>query len=120
LIDACSHKGIKIFLSQDEVIPIEFKFVDSKKPSYSHILQLCGYGILLSKKYDKKSERAFISYSNNMKIFKIEITPKIKDDFFNVLRKIEKIVKNDILPNSSANENKCGQCEYLNYCDDRF
>ncbi len=55
-----------------------------------------------------------------MKIFKIEITPKIKDDFFNVLRKIEKIVKNDILPNSSANENKCGQCEYLNYCDDRF
>jgi len=30
------------------------------------------------------------------------------------------IVNNDILPNSSADEKKCIQCEYLNYCDDRF
>jgi len=34
--------------------------------------------------------------------------------------KIKNIVKNDMLPNSSANENRCGQCEYLNFCDDRF
>lgn len=108
------------FLSDDEVIPIEFKFIDSKKPSYAHILQLYGYGILLSGKYDKNFIKAFISYSNNMKIFKIEITPKIKDDFFKTLKKIEKIVENDILPNSDADENRCGQCEYLNYCDDRF
>ena len=108
------------FLSKDEVIPIEFKFVDSKKPSYSHILQLCGYGILLSKKYDKKFTRAFISYSNNMKIFKVDITPRIEQDFIEVLKKCEKIVQNDILPESSADEKKCGQCEYLNFCDDRF
>ena len=36
------------------------------------------------------------------------------------LNRIKTIVKNDILPNSSANENQCIQCEYLNYCDDRF
>ncbi len=107
-------------LSDEEVTPIEFKFVDSKKPSYSHVLQLYGYGILLSEKYNKDFKRAFISYSNNMKIFKIEITRKIEEDFFNVLSKIVKIVDANMLPESSADEKKCSQCEYLNYCDDRF
>ncbi len=108
------------FLSKDEVTPIEFKFINTKKPSYSHILQLYAYGLLLSKKYEKNFNQAIISYSNNMKIFKININDKIKNDFLKVLKEIEKIVKNDILPNSSADQYKCSQCEYLNFCDDRF
>ena len=50
----------------------------------------------------------------------IPITLKIKKDFFDTLKNIEQIVKKDTLPNSSADENRCGQCEYLNFCDDRF
>jgi len=107
------------FLTKDEVIPYEFKHINSK-PSYSHILQLVGYGILLEKEFQKEFKTAFIVYSNNMKFYKIDITKKHKIDFIEVLKSIEKIVKNDILPNSSANENQCIQCEYLNYCDDRF
>jgi len=107
-------------ICKSEIVPIEFKFVDSKKPSYSHVLQLYGYGLLLSRKYEKDFNTAIISYSNNMKIFKIPITQKIKKDFFDTIKSIEQIVKNDMLPNSSANENRCGQCEYLNFCDDRF
>lgn len=107
-------------ICDEEIIPLEFKFTESKKPSYSHILQLCGYGLLLSKYYKKDFKRAVISYSNNLKIFKIDIAEKLKSDFFDTIRKIETIVENDILPNSSADENKCSQCEYINYCDDRF
>jgi CRISPR-associated exonuclease Cas4 len=107
------------FITKGEVIPVEFKHISSK-PSYSHILQLVGYGILLEKEYQKDFKTAFIIHSNNMKFYKIDITQKHKKDFFEVLKSIEKIVKNDILPNSSANENQCIQCEYLNYCDDRF
>lgn len=108
-------------LCNDEVIPVEFKFIEAKKkPSYSHVLQLYGYGLLLSKEYNKEFKRAIIIYSNNMKLFKIEITQKIKDDFLKTLKAIEKVERNNILPNSSANELQCSQCEYLNYCDDRF
>ncbi len=107
------------FLCKDEVIPIEFKYID-KKISYSHILQLIGYGLLLQKEYKKIFKQAFIIYSNNMKFHKIDINEKYIKDFFDVIRSIEKIVKNDILPNTSANKNQCIQCEYLNYCNDRF
>ena len=112
-------KSQRLTIKQDEIIPVEFKHID-KKPSYSHILQLVGYGMLLEKEYQKNFTKAFIVYSNNMKFYKIDITSKHKKDFFDVIKDIETIVKNDILPNSSANENQCIQCEYLNYYDDRF
>lgn len=107
-------------ISDDEVIPVEFKFIEAKKPSYSHKLQLYGYGRLLSHHYEKPFKRAIIIYSNNMKLFKVEVTEKLKDDFFKTLKAIEAIERKHILPNSSANELQCSQCEYLNYCDDRF
>ena len=107
------------FICKDEIIPCEFKDIE-KKPSYSHVLQLVGYGIILQKEYDKKFEKAYIIYGNNIKFHKIEITKRHIKDFFDVIKNIEKILKNDILPNSSANESQCLQCEYLNFCDDRF
>lgn len=107
-------------ICKDEVIPVEFKDINAKKPSYSHILQLCGYGLLLEGEYEKSFRRAIVIYSNNMKLFHIEITAKIKNDFLETLKKIEGIVEKNNFPHSSANERQCSQCEYLNYCDDRF
>lgn len=107
------------FSCKDEIIPIEFKHIE-KKTSYSHVLQLIGYGKLLENKYNKKFEKAFIIYGNNMKFHKIDITQKYIEDFYKVINGIEEILKNDILPNSDANESKCIQCEYLNFCNDRF
>jgi CRISPR-associated exonuclease Cas4 len=107
------------FISKYEVIPCEFKHI-AKKPSYSHILQIVGYGILLEKKYQKSFKQAFIIHSNNMKFYHIDITENNKKDFFEIVKEIENIVQNNILPNSSADGQKCIQCEYLNYCDDRF
>lgn len=118
-LNICGKVDLALICEQ-EIVPIEFKFIDNKKPSHSHILQLIGYGILLSQEYNKEFKQAIISYSNNMKLHHINITQKLKDEFWNIIKKCEKIEKNEILPNSSANEHQCGQCEYLNYCDDRF
>jgi CRISPR-associated exonuclease Cas4 len=107
-------------INKSNIIPIEFKLSSNKKPNYSHILQLVGYGLLLEKKYQRDFKQAIISYSNNMKFFNITITQEIKKDFFIILKNIEEILKNQNLPNSSANEKQCLQCEYLNFCDDRF
>ena len=107
------------FVCDDEIIPIEFKFMD-KKPSYAYILQVVGYGILLEKEFGLPFKRGFIIYANNIKFFPININEKVKNDFLNTIKKIEQIEKAGILPHSSADENKCSQCEYLNYCDDRI
>lgn len=107
-------------ISKEEVVPVEFKFIKSKKPSYSHILQLFGYGSLLKKHFNKKFERMAIIYSNNVKVFNIGATKKQMEDFLKTIDEIKKIVNIAVLPDSSASESKCLQCEYLNFCDDRF
>lgn len=109
-----------LFICEKEIIPVEFKWTDNRKPSYSHILQLYGYGLIASKEYKKDFTKSIISYSNNMKIFNIKITDKIKDDFLKILKAIEQVERNNILPNSNADDKKCSQCEYLNFCDDRI
>ena len=103
----------------DEVIPVEFKFID-KKPSYYYMLQVVGYGMLLEKEFNLPFRRGYIIYSNNIKFYPIILSDKIKKDFFNTIKEIKKIEQIGILPDSSANENKCSQCEYINYCDDRI
>jgi CRISPR-associated exonuclease Cas4 len=106
-------------ITETSVIPIEFKNID-RKPSYSHILQLYGYGYLLSCEYDLEFKEAFVVYSNNLKLHHINITPKIKKDFIKTLDNIKNILDKGIFPNSSASEAKCSQCEYINFCDDRI
>jgi len=117
-LDICGKVDLA-FISDNEVIPCEFKNIASK-PSHSHILQLYGYGILLQNEYNKKLSQGFIFHSNNLKLNHIQFNKKIKKDFFKTINNIKQIVSTNILPNSSANENKCGQCEYLNFCDDRI
>ena len=107
------------FISNNEVIPIEFKHIKSK-PKYSHILQLTAYGLLLEKQYKKFFKESYIIYSNNMKFYNVKITENHKKDLFYVINNIEKMYENDTLPQSDANEKKCSQCEYLNFCDDRI
>lgn len=107
-------------ICKDEIVPIEFKFANNKKPAYSHILQLFGYGKLLSDNFDKDFKQAVIIYDKYVKIFKIQITKKLEQDFLNTLNKIKQIKENNLLPQSSASEAKCTQCEYINYCDDRI
>lgn len=107
------------FICEDEVIPVEFKFIE-KKPSFSYILQVVGYGILLEKEFNLPFKRGFIIFSNNIKFYPIIFNDKLKNDFFKTIEEIEKIVQLGIFPNSNADENKCSQCEYLNYCDDRI
>jgi len=107
-------------ITKTSVIPIEFKENLTKKPSYSHILQLYGYGYLLQKNYNLDFTQAFIIYDKGIKFHHINITPKIKKDFLNTLKNIKEIVNKGILPYSSATEKQCFQCEYLNFCDDRI
>jgi len=107
------------FICDDEVIPVEFKFIE-KKPSYAYILQVVGYGLLLERKFGLPFKRGFIVYSNNIKFHQITFNEKLKEDFLTTVKEIEKIEELGILPYSSADEKKCSQCEYLNYCDDRI
>lgn len=117
--DICGIVDLAIY-NEIEIYPIEFKLNLTKNIPLGHKLQLYGYGLLLSKEFNKISNRGFIIYSNNSKAKEIEFNASLKNEFFKVLDSIKKIIDNGNMPFSSATENKCSQCEYINFCNDRF
>ncbi len=108
------------FICDNEVIPVEYKDINNNNIPYSHKMQLTAYGMLLSKKYHKPLKRGIVIYSNNMKHKEIIITEKDKTNLLEIIIKIQSMVEKAVFPESSAGEKQCLQCEYLNYCDDRF
>lgn len=89
-----------IFIMEDgEIIPLEFKAQDNFVASRGHVLHL----------YGKKGKSLRVDFAEERKKKVIEIAQKIISSF-----------ETGLLPDSPATSAQCGQCEFLNFCGDRF
>lgn len=108
-----------LILKQDEIIPVEFKikFNSSNKGS---IIQLCAYSLIITEQYKQNINYGYIISEKYAKISNIIFSNEIQKQ---TLKKIDEVFQNlnsGLLPHSSATEAQCSQCEYINYCNDRF
>lgn len=108
------------FICDSEIIVLDYKNTNKSSISYSHKMQLTAYSLLLSEKYGKPCNRGIIAYGNNMKFIEVKILENDIKNLEKILLQINIMLEKAVFPDSSAGENKCLQCEYLNYCDDRF
>lgn len=123
---ALSHADFRFYgvcdgliFTTSSIIPIEMK-LHGDKPSYSQKMQLVAYGMLAEKIHGKKFDLGFVLFEKKSKNIPLKIT---EDDKLNLLKIVDEIVlliEEGLLPNSSADEKKCLQCEFENYCNDRF
>lgn len=107
-----------IIETAEEVVPIDFKLTSSVQRG--HLFQLLGYALCAEEKYQKKSQIGFILTGEKAKANVVEFTPELKASFYRMLKNVETILNSGFLPETSANEHQCGQCEYFNFCNDRF
>lgn len=104
-----------LLITMENVIPVEFK-LQGDAISLSHELQLSAYGILAEKIFNKKFETGLIIYGKREKIAICKRNDK-------VIKVVDEIISNLSLisvPESNAQISKCAQCEFLNYCNDRY
>lgn len=110
-----------IFIMEDgEIIPLEFKAQDNFVASRGHILQLTGYAILLEEKFQREVKQGFILYGKKGKSLRVEFTEERKKKVIEIAQKIISSFETGLLPDSPAASAQCGQCEFLNFCGDRF
>jgi len=113
------HGQVDGFLeSEDEVYPIEIKL--SGKPTFSHQMQLCAYGMAISEQLGKKFEKGFLVYGEKGKTYTILCDNEKRKKVKKLIGTIITMIKDQKIPASSASEYQCSQCEFLNYCNDRF
>ncbi len=108
-----------LIISDKNIYPVEIK-LHGTKPRKAQKMQLIAYGILAEKIYEKDFNLGFIVFEKNAKTIPIEVDEKQKKELISLVEKIIEMIKKEKLPYSDATEEKCTQCEFENYCNDRF
>ena len=98
--------------------PVEFK-LSSAKPVKGHRLQLTAYALMLEEHYGQSVELGFILYGDRGKTDTV-VFNEWQELTKHAIEQVKHSFTSPLLPHSPASEAQCGQCEYLNYCADRF
>lgn len=106
-----------IFLPEEALV-IEFKLT-CNKPTRGQMLQIAAYAVMIEEQYNIGLKSGFISYESKGKVHRIEIKEKLKTSLSNAIKHIELMQNTQIMPDSSASQAQCEQCEYMNFCNDR-
>ncbi len=108
-----------LLLSGTNVYPIEFKLA-GRKPTIGHILQLTAYAMLAEYQFERPSTKGFVLYGEQGKTHPVVINDDRKKQVEFVRDAVRKNLEGGVLPDSSATSIQCGQCEFLNFCNDRY
>ena len=107
-----------VIQNEKEVYPIEFELNPASK-SKGVLFQMLGYAVCLEEKHNTKIEKGFLVSGKNAKLIEVRFSDRDKIELADTIKRIKEIRENDFLPESSASPEKCYQCEYLNFCNDR-
>lgn len=98
--------------------PIEFKMSEDK-PGRGQIMQLVAYALMLAESSSKVVDRGYILYGKRGRTLEVVIR-QWGDDVLRVIREMKGNFERPLMPCSAASDHQCSQCEYLNFCSDRF
>ena len=107
-----------IIKNSEVVIPVEFKLRATPVRKGTK-LQLCAYGMLASERFGLPSPFGLIVGHKDNKTVVIDFDVSLKEQVSFTRQAIIDMVDASLKPPSSATNHQCGQCEYLNFCNDR-
>lgn len=105
--------------TETEIFPVEFK-TEFSEAGRGQVLQLTAYGLMAEEMQGKRFVAGFLLYGQKGKTRKVERTDALTGDVVRVLEAVRQNLAAARMPESSAATPQCGQCEYFNYCNDRF
>lgn len=100
--------------------PFEIKSSPTPQPSRSAALQLCAYAMMLEEHLGSQIKTGFILCGIKTKVYPIQLNEQIREETISCINRIIEDCDLSIVPDSDANEGKCSQCEFLNFCADRL
>ena len=83
-------------------------------------LQLAAYAMLLEYQEKRKISRRFVLYGQKGHTLEVIVDIKLRAEVHTVANLIREACKKAIVPHTAATESHCAQCEYQNFCADRF
>jgi len=102
-----------------EVIPVEFKNTRAGLGLH-HKYQLAAYALLAEERFGRPVRRTFVYFIPLKRAQPVEITPAMRAYTKRVLNEIRAAVQHERMPAGTRMLSRCGVCEFLPYCNDRW
>lgn len=109
-----------ILENDEQAVIFEFKNTENISTNLGAKIQLAAYSLVYEHMTGKRINSCFILFGKKAKTFEVIIDKDLRETVFNILSEIHNTIEDTLLPLSSASENKCCQCEFFNFCADRF
>ncbi len=108
-----------LLVERHEVVPVEFKLQDAP-PTTAIQLQLIAYGLMAEKVFDRPFRRGLVISGSRTRTYPVKRSRSLERRCRKVIDNLRYDLGAPFLPPSSAQLNKCTQCEYLPRCNDRY
>ena len=116
---ALSGKIDLVIDSSEGLFPVDFK-ASEQRVHNNHIVQLCGYALLLEERFGCTVDKGFIFLIPPEEIVPIDLTSGRKQDTIEFLAQIRGAISRQAIPSPTDVHARCDDCEYRNYCGDIF
>ena len=100
-----------------EAAVVDFK-LSSGDIAENHRLQLAGYAMLAETELHAEIPCGFLYRIPDNRIFRVEITPELRDRVHQAIRAIQNMTAAEVCPDPTPVRRRCDECEYANYCAD--
>jgi CRISPR-associated exonuclease Cas4 len=105
--------------SPDGLFPVDFKFTTAD-PHKNHVLQLCGYALLVEDCYQKPVNTGFVYLIPKDDAVVFDLTKELKAETLAILDGIRRMIEREQMPPPTPLRSRCTDCEYRNFCGDIF
>ena len=106
-------------LEDGTYIPLEIKSGHAS-PHTGEIIQLCAYAVLLEQLHGGRIDIGFILYEDKSKHKEILFTDDVRRKLDLCVEAILRDATKALVPQTSASDAQCTQCEFMNFCADRL
>ncbi len=103
----------------EEVIAVEWKNSEGGL-GLNHKYQLTAYAMLAEERFGRPARRAFVYWIPRKQAQDLAITPAMRAYTRRVLRAMREAVGREAMPEGTRVLGRCRECEFLNYCNDRW
>lgn len=105
--------------TQYELIPVEFKNSEADV-GLNHKYQLAAYALLVEDEFRAPVRRTFVYFTLRKRAREVLITTGARRYVHRILQEIRANAAGEQMPQGTRVLGRCRECEFLNFCNDRW
>ncbi len=106
-----------VILAADAAYPVDFKSTEGP-PRRNHRLQLAAYAVLVEEALSVPVPRAFLYLAPRDEVVAVDIGAAEREAVVSLLGDVRRMLERELMPEPTAVRERCGGCEFRNYCAD--